>query len=172
MIPVSIDALIFGTGPDKSVVVLRPFVDMFSDNKVLPMYIGNAEAVAISMAIENRKTERPQTHELMLNIIDSLEAKVVRVVIDRVDGLSFYSRIVLNHNGCEFNIDARPSDALTLAIRDDAPIYVESPVFVAAAMNFNPRRDSFKEKEIEAFHDFVERLDPEDFKISGLGEDD
>ncbi len=172
MIPVSIEALLLGAGPEKSVVVLRPYMETGPNPRVLPIYIGSSEAMAISVAIEGKKTERPQTHDLMLDLVDALGGRLVKVVIDRVYGMSFYSKLVMEQDGDEFDIDARPSDAIALAIRENAPIFVESPVFVATSINFNARRgDKLGEKELEAFHEFVENLNPSDFSVTPESED-
>lgn len=164
LIPVSIDALLLGAAPDKSVVVLRPFADASSEPRVLPIYIGMPEALAISMAIEGKTKERPQTHDLTMDLVDALGGKIVRTVIDRVDGMTFYARLSVEQDGTTYEIDARPSDALALSLRAQAPIYVESPVFIAASIPFNAQHDDFKEREIEAFHEYIENIDPEDFK--------
>ncbi|MGI6220893.1 MAG: bifunctional nuclease family protein [Coriobacteriales bacterium] len=164
LIPVSIEALLLGAAPDKSVVVLRPFVDADAEPRVLPIYIGMPEALAISLAIEGKSKERPQTHDLTLDAIDALGGKITGMVIDRVDGLTFFARLIVEQDGTVYEIDARPSDALALSLRAKAPMYVESPVFIAASIPFNAQHDDIREREIEAFHEYIENIDPEDFK--------
>jgi len=164
LIPVSIEALLLGAAPDKSVVVLRPYVDTSEEPRVLPIYIGMPEALAISMAIEGKTKERPQTHDLTMDLVDCLGGKITSAIIDRVDGMTFYARLVVEQDGTTYEVDARPSDALALCLRMRAPMYVESPVFIAASIPFNAQHDDFKERELEAFHEYIENIDPEDFK--------
>lgn len=172
MIPVSIDALLLGNSFEKSIVVLRPLFATTPDLRVLPIYIGLPEALSIRAALENIKIERPQTHDLMTNIIASLGGYIVRAIIDRVDGLAFYSKLVIQKSsGEEIEIDARPSDAIAMAIRADAPIYVESPVFISSSMPYNPTDHQSMDNDFESFHKFVESLKPEDFgNITGSRE--
>ena len=74
------------------------------------------------------------------------------------------ARLVVEQDGTTYEVDARPSDALALCLRMRAPMYVESPVFIAASIPFNAQHDDFKERELEAFHEYIENIDPEDFK--------
>lgn len=164
MIPVSIETLLIGASQEKSVVVLRPFMETGPNPRVLPIYIGVNEALALSMAVEGKHTERPQTHDLTMNIIEELGGEVLRVIIDRVEGLVFYSRVMLKKDDQVIEVDARPSDALVLAIKADVPVYVEPPVFVAAAVAFNAQRDDLREREFEAFQEYIDNIDPDDFK--------
>lgn len=163
MIPVKVEALLVGSVPGKSVVVLRPYMEENSNSRVLPIYVGMPEAVSISSALENKQSRRPQTHDLTMNIIDELGGKFERAIIDRVDGMNFYAKIVLNQDGDVFEIDSRPSDAIAIALRAEAPIYVEEPVFTAASVVFDNDRNRIDEKELEEFHDYVETLTPDDF---------
>lgn len=163
MIPVKVEALLVGSVPGKSVVVLRPYPDSGDSNRVLPIYIGMSEAMSISAALENKQARRPQTHDLMMTIIDELGGNFEYAVVDRVDGMSFYAEIVLEQDGDEIEIDSRPSDAIAMALRNDAPIYVEEPVFTAAAVAFNDDNNQIDERELEEFHDYVETLTPDDF---------
>ena len=169
MIPVTIEALLVGNAPEQTVVVLRPYLETGPNPRVLPIHIGMAEAVSISMAVEGKVKERPQTHDLTMSIIEELGGHFQRAIIDRVDGMTFFAKVVLEQDGDTIEIDARPSDAIAMAVRADAPIYVEAPVFVASSLPFNARRDRLEEREFEAFHDFVENLDPDDF-IGGASE--
>ena len=163
MIPVSIETLLIGSPQEKSVIVLRPFMETGPNPRVLPIYIGVNEALALSMAINGRHTERPQTHDLTMNVIEKLGGEVLRVVIDRVEGLVFYSKVQLQQGDEIIEIDARPSDALVMAIKADVPVYVEPPVFVAAAVAYNAQRDDLQEREFEAFQEYIETIDPDDF---------
>ncbi len=107
-----------------SMVVL---VDL-NDKTALPIMIGFSEARAIGLKINDIKTIRPMTHDLMNNILDRLKAKLVRVVINKVEGDIIYAILYLKLKGSEIQIDSRPSDAIALAIRAEAPIFVSREV--------------------------------------------
>ncbi len=111
---------VFGLSP---VVVLRA-----EDGRLLPIYIGIAEAMAIHTALKNQVPPRPMTHDLLVDIIGKLKAKVERVIIDDLIDNTFYARIILKQNDHEIEIDARPSDSIAIAVRLACPIYVEEKV--------------------------------------------
>ena len=90
-------------------------------------------ALAISLALESEAPDRPFTHDLIKNILDRLNTRVERVTIDDLWQETFYARITLDHQGEILDIDARPSDAIALALRYKAPIYVAEAVLEATA---------------------------------------
>src|SRR6266576_4202406 len=96
--------------------------------KVLPIWVGIFEANAIALQIENISTPRPMTHDLLRNIIQDLKASVQKIVVCDLQENTFYALIYLSLNGDTLAIDARPSDAIALALRTRAPIYVEESV--------------------------------------------
>src|SRR5262245_40123633 len=96
--------------------------------KVLPIWVGIFEANAIALQIENVATPRPMTHDLLRNVIQDLNAAVQRVVVSDLQENTFYALIYLTVNGETVAIDARPSDAIALALRTRAPIFVEEKV--------------------------------------------
>ena len=102
-------------------------------NKRLPIIIGAFEAQAIALEIEGIKPPRPLTHDLLKQLTDSLGASVLEVIIDELRENTFYAKIVLEVSGFSQEIDARPSDAIALAVRTQAPIYVSSTVLDSAA---------------------------------------
>ena len=95
---------------------------------VLPIWVGVYEANAIALEIEKVQTPRPMTHDLLRNMLFGLDAKVCKVVVTELKDDTFYAKIALERNGSKFTIDSRPSDALALALRTDAPIFVEEAV--------------------------------------------
>ncbi len=117
---------LFGVSP---VVVLRS-----EDGRLLPIYIGLAEAMAINSALKNVVPPRPMTHDLLVDIIGKLNAKVERVIIDDLIDNTFYARIVLKQNDHEVEIDARPSDSIAIAVRIGCPIYVDNKVLDEAGI--------------------------------------
>ena len=95
---------------------------------VLPIWVGMLEANAIALQIENIATARPMTHDLLRNVIQDLKASVEKVVVCDLRENTFFAVIYLSQNGDTLAIDARPSDALALALRTRAPIFVEDTV--------------------------------------------
>jgi len=96
--------------------------------RVLPIWVGVFEANAIALQIENVQTPRPMTHDLLKNIIQDLEARVERVVVCELKENTFYATIYLHSHGGTISVDARPSDAIALALRSGSPIFVEESV--------------------------------------------
>lgn len=99
-----------------------------SGNSILPIWVGVYEANAIALEIEKVQTPRPMTHDLIKNVLLGLNAVVKKVVVTDLRDDTFYALIWLERNGTTITIDSRPSDALALALRTDAPIYVEDAV--------------------------------------------
>ena len=108
--------------------------------KRLPIIIGAFEAQAIALEIEGIKPPRPLTHDLLKQLTDSLGGTVLEIVIDELRDNTFYAKIILEVSGFSQEIDARPSDAIALAVRAQAPIYVYDTVMEAAA--FIPSDDT------------------------------
>jgi len=102
-------------------------------NKRLPIIIGAFEAQAIALEIEGIKPPRPLTHDLLKQLTDSLGATVIEIIIDELRDNTFFAKIILEVSGFSQEIDARPSDAIALAVRAQAPIYVSSIVMESAA---------------------------------------
>ncbi len=100
--------------------------------KVLPIWVGVFEANAIALQIENVQTPRPMTHDLLRNVIEDLSAKVERIVVCELKENTFYATIHLRSGESAVAVDARPSDAIALALRAKAPIFVEESVIQSA----------------------------------------
>lgn len=99
----------------------------------LPIIIGAFEAQAIALEIEGIKPPRPLTHDLLKQLIDNLGATVIEIIVNELKENTFFAKIVLDVSGLTNEIDARPSDAIALAVRAEAPIYVAESVLEAAA---------------------------------------
>lgn len=175
MIRVDIETIIMAAGPVPSVVVLRERNASTTASeaplRALSIQTGSFEAAAISQGINATNPARPITHDLMLDMVRKLDAKIERVEINRVDAPLFFASVVLGRGGedtegaaeDEVTLDARPSDALALAVRANAPIYVEDDVMNrAGSISFSPNRES-DESELERFDRFVQTLSPDDF---------
>jgi bifunctional DNase/RNase len=126
--------------------------------KVLPIWVGTYEANAIQLQIENITTPRPMTHDLLRNVIHDLKASVQKIVVCDLQDNTFYALIYLAISGDTVAIDARPSDAIALALRTRAPIFVEDTVIDSAKTV-----DLSSEKaDSDRLHKWLESLDPED----------
>jgi len=126
--------------------------------KVLPIWVGVFEANAIALQIENVATPRPMTHDLLKNVIGDLQAQVVRVVVSDLKENTFYALIYLQRNGETIAIDARPSDAIALALRARVPIFVEEVVIDnARSIDVSPEKG-----DSEKLQKWLESLDPDD----------
>jgi len=117
-------------------------------NRRLPIIIGAFEAQAIALEIEGIKPPRPLTHDLLKQVTDNLGATITEVVIDELRENTFYAKIILEVSALTNEIDARPSDAIALAVRAQAPIYVSETVMEVAA--FIPSEDGDKEESEES----------------------
>ena len=102
--------------------------------RFLPIWIGQFEATSILMELQGVKPSRPLTHDLLRSIIDSLKLKVLKIVINDIKDGTFFAQIYLKNKVSEFNLDARPSDAIALAVRVQAPIYAEDKVVKKASI--------------------------------------
>ena len=128
-------------------------------NKVLPIWIGTIEAVSIAYAQEGFVHPRPQTHDLLLNILDSLNAKILEVSIIDIHDKTYFAEIKLSTHEGELTLSSRPSDAIALALRSSAEIFVENSVFND---NYIEIYDEDK-VDIEEFSQFIDNVSPEDF---------
>src|SRR5246127_3257153 len=126
--------------------------------KVLPIWVGIFEANAIALQIENVSTPRPMTHDLLRNVIHDLHADVQKIVVCDLQENTFYALIYLSLGGGTLAIDARPSDAIALALRTRAPIFVEDTVIDnAKTVDFTSEKT-----DSDRLHKWLESLDPDD----------
>jgi uncharacterized protein len=125
--------------------------------RVLPIWVGVFEANAIALQMENVATPRPMTHDLLKNVICDLKADIQKIVVSDLRENTFYALIYLVVNGEPVAIDARPSDAIALALRAQAPIFVEDRVIDnAKTVDFVPDKENS-----ERLQKWLEGLDPE-----------
>ncbi|MEI6167265.1 MAG: bifunctional nuclease family protein [bacterium] len=104
------------------------------DPRTLPIFIGGAEAQSIALWLEKVQIPRPLTHDLFKNVLDCMECRLMRVVIKDVVDNTFFAVLVLEHDGVETEIDARPSDAIALGLRCSSPLYVTAQVMNKAGV--------------------------------------
>lgn len=162
---VYIQTLIVLSAPMPSILVLRPDEQDPHPgmNRVVPINIGSADATQIGLALRKAKFPRPVTHDLFIDTITNLDARIDSVIIERVEGSTFYATLVFNQLGRRIEIDARPSDAISLALRQDSPIYIEESVLNTASYPFIKRKGLSEEEEVSLFHSFIQDLSPDDF---------
>ena len=130
-----------------------------SDDRVLPIWVGIFEANAIALRIEDIETPRPMTHDLLRNLLESLQASVEKVVVTDLKDNTYFAQIHLQVDGSARQVDARPSDAIALALRAEAPIYVEQEVLdQSSALD-----EDGSPSDSERLRRWFENLDPEDF---------
>ena len=127
--------------------------------RILPIWIGVFEANAIALTIEGIPTPRPMTHDLLKSVLEKLEVAVEKIVVSDVRNNTFYAMIHLRHKDQPVVIDSRPSDAIALALRISAPIFVED-VVVAKAQSV---RFDENQEDPERLMTWLENLTPEDF---------
>lgn len=135
-----------------------------SERRALPIFISNEQARAIIVALENEESVRPMTHDLFANLLDDWELVLDRVVIHSLKDNTFYATMTLKQGEVTKELDSRPSDAISIALRMGAPIWVMEEVVADASIPVDREAD---EAEKEAFRDFVSNLSPSDFAQQG-----
>ncbi len=111
----------------------------------LPIIIGSYEAQAIALELENIKPPRPMTHDLLKNLILSFDTQVQEVIVNDLSEGTFYAQIIYDREGQPVELDARPSDAIALAVRFGVPIYVEESVLIEAGISTDPEPETLEE---------------------------
>lgn len=168
MIEMTVESVRINLQTSQRVVILKAS----QNERYLFIWIAHAEAYAIAIELQGTSSPRPLTHDLLKNVIEDLGAKIESIVIsDLIDDI-FYARIVLDVAGRHVEVDARPSDAIALAVRARTPIYVEESVLERAGValeasddaSISSKADSRREREVEydnldAYRDFINSLD-------------
>lgn len=158
MIEMQVMGIALDTRTGSPIVVLND-----KDNRrALPIWIGSAEASAIIRQIENIKSVRPMTHDLICNMLDTLDYKVDKIEINDMNNETYYATIFLSDlDDNVYEIDARPSDAIAVAIRAKASIFVNSKVISEGTISTDQEKD---EEEAEEFRNFIKSVKPSDFQ--------
>lgn len=186
MVEMELKSVVMGGGPIPSVIVLKPAgEDPEADKEApvvvagpdaqgatatpaldeLPIGVGTFEAACIASGVTGGN-KRPMTHDLLCDVLGTLGGELESVSITRVEGSMFYATLDLRDaEGAEHHVDARPSDAVALAVRVGVPILASEDVLErAGSPDFDAIAKDEKSRELREFHDFVEKLDPSDFK--------
>jgi len=133
------------------------------DEQAVPIWIGLLEATSIASALQKIKYERPMTHDLFKNFAQSMQVSVERVEVSDLRDNTFFARIHFVSEGRNFDMDARPSDAIALALRFDAPIYVDETVIQHSKIREADVEVADTSEEGKKWADYLEKLSSEDF---------
>ncbi len=176
MIEVTVDSIRVSLISQHRVVVLKEV----GSERYLPIWIGPCEADAITIGLQGMDIPRPLTHDLLKAVVDELGAEISHILVNDLRDDTFYARIVMDVNGRHAEIDARPSDAIALAVRAGVPIYVTEAVMDRAGVEPSEEEEIEEEKKgssltpeeeekLSIFREFIETLDLDDL---GEGEDE
>lgn len=148
------------------VVLLKPILDEPGSGNILPIWIGTQEATSILIATEGATARRPLTHDLMKSLLEAVQADLERVDITRIEEGTFYAEMTLQTRDGRLMLDARPSDAIALAARVDAPIWVSDDLLETAGVPDETEVPPSPgvESELDEFKRFLDDVDPEDFQ--------
>lgn len=164
MVPVTIHSIQVSLMNHHRLVVLKDI--QAAEERLLPIWIGPFEADAIAVHLQGGEVPRPLTHDLLKSVITTFGATVSRIVINDLSENTFFARIILQVDGQELEVDSRPSDAIALAVRAQAPIFVEESVLDRAAITPSPDISTGTaakvSDDLDAFRDFVEGLNLDD----------
>jgi len=170
MVEVVIDSIRVSLMSQQRIVILREQ----DEERYLPIWIGIYEAESITIALQEVEVARPLTHDLIRNLFNQLNARVIRVEVISLRDDTFYGNIVAESDGHTFNIDSRPSDALAVAVRTHVPIFVAQSVMNAASIVPEddiqdqepgldlPAEEPESEERLSVFEDFLDGLDKSD----------
>ena len=140
-------------------------------DRYLPILIGVFEAAAIEMGLKKKKVQRPMTHDLISNLLHEMQMTVSQIQIAKIEDHTFFANIVLYSDGAPYEIDARPSDAIAIAIREDAPIMVHEEILSDAGVQFpnapgdpGELTDLYTDlrEEPQEFKEFIRNIQPQD----------
>jgi bifunctional DNase/RNase len=140
----------------------------------LPIWIGQAEAQSIARALESIESERPMTHDLIVEMVDAMEASLESVEINSFEDTTFFASIILvDAGGMSLAVDSRPSDAIALALRVEAPIYVAESILTGIGSNFQviteeEHKKLLADKDGDDFKEFLKYVKASDFSLKNI----
>ena len=166
MIEVTLETIQISLVSSHRIVVLKEP----ESERYLPIWIGPCEAESISVGVKGIDTPRPLTHDLMVNILDALDARLSYVYINDLADNTFFATLLVEAGGVDVEIDARPSDAIAIAVRTGVPIYVSGNVLAEAGIE--PEQDLLRQgtpgsENLGVFRDFLSSLDLDDSHETG-----
>ena len=135
MLQLNIATIAMDPATDQPVLFMKPYRSPLNEGKILPIALGHPEATAIMIALRGVQTPRPMTHDLLASIMDTLGIRLARVEISDWSNGTFFAVLTLTMNGETYSLDARPSDAIALAVRLKAPVFVADEIFAKASVH-------------------------------------
>ncbi|MEE8390767.1 MAG: bifunctional nuclease family protein [Anaerolineae bacterium] len=162
MVEMKIESIRASLMSEHRVVILKDI----NSERLLPIWIGRCEAEAIAIRLQNVETPRPLTHDLLNNAIAEMGGEITHITVNDLRNNTFYAQIVVNLNGRSIKIDSRPSDAIALAVRANATIFVAEHVMAEASII--PESDITEEmddEDLAVFRDFINTLDLDDLPV-------
>jgi bifunctional DNase/RNase len=159
LLKVSIAGLTIDPASNTPIVILKSD----KDDEAIPIWIGLLEATSIASTLQNIKFDRPMTHDLFKNLTDLIDIQIGKVEVCDLKNNTFYAKIHFIYEKGNFSMDARPSDAIALALRYNAPIYVDDGVIKKSKMSDSHAEALDKTEEGKKWADYLEKLSPEDF---------
>jgi len=166
MIEMKVAGIALDAATRSPIILLRDAVE----RRALPIYVGQDQAKSILGVLENHKPPRPLTHDLFVNLLETWDMTLEKIVIHSLQDSTFYAVLIVRQGEIRKEIDARPSDAISIALRTDSPIWVMEEVIADASIPVDRDAD---EAERRAFRDFVSNLSPSDLiKRSELNKTD
>ena len=157
--PMIISGLTVDPLSNSPIVILKEI----DGEKTLPIWIGLLEATAIASELEGIQFSRPMTHDLLKNILELIDVKVAKIEVCDLKANTYYALIHITHKGKEMTIDARPSDALALSLRVDAPVFVAEEVIEKSKQMDLKAEPVDKSEEGKKWQEILDNLNPEDF---------
>lgn len=156
----------------KQPIVLLKTLD---EDRFLPIWIGHPEAAAILMTLQGASPPRPMTHDLLSEVVSELKGEIVKVTVTELRENTYFAKITIAQDGQELEVDSRPSDAIALAVRCEAPIFAADDVVDESSIEFQAGDDeqaslitasSLADLDPEEFRRFIETVTPEEFATS------
>ncbi len=157
--PMTVSAIAVDSLTKSPIVILKEI----GGERTLPIWIGLLEANAIASELEGIKFPRPMTHDLLKNIMELTDVKVNKVEVCDLKDNTYFALIHINHNGKEISIDARPSDALALSLRVNAPIFVAEEVISKSSQIDLEAEPEDKSEQGRKWQEILEKMNPKDF---------
>ncbi len=170
LVEVRVQSLGLDRSTNTPVVILQEL----GGDRVLPIWIGPGEASAIAMQLADMDFARPLTHDLLVSLLKGLGALLQKVIVSRVEQSTYYAELIVRRNGEVFSLDARPSDSIAVALRVDAPIFVEKELLEIAAVEISEDESTSSQSppealdiqgslDAESLEEYLRKLNPEDF---------
>jgi len=158
VVPIQVKGLVLDSHTKTPVLILKET----DGERILPIWIGEEEAFSISIALTENTSPRPLTHDLIAILIPGLKSSLSKVVIDRIENNTYYSYMIIDRDHEILKIDSRPSDAVAVALRLQAPIYVEECIMKSVEPYF-PETLANEKSNLEKLKNRLKNMEPEDF---------